>query len=353
MPPVETTSMPPPSSEEGRKRSITDLKVVEKAMEIPAVSDTYNVLASAISENGTVKSAINWVDDSVKAIKDNKEFQDFKDTVENVKNNKTVNLVADAVAPKLSSAVEALDNVAAVGLDNLTSAVPSLNAPTKELMDNTKEAASDYLGNVKEYLASFQVGQLSLKLVDKSLSVAEKGANLLGGTAEASSQSFLSRTYQTVRRSRRAIRALRRAGMRRSALSCDSLAKAGMAGKLASMLSINTLLKMVGLELVKRSEAKKLIGSCTEEESQTREASESKDNRHTHISDIQGDLDGYRSDEDPDFEPDFSEESVDESTDSESDEEEEGEDEEEAEEVEEASPSRTKLWSKASPSKNS
>ena len=48
MPPVETTSMPPPSSEEGRKRSITDLKVVEKAMEIPAVSDTYNVLASAI-----------------------------------------------------------------------------------------------------------------------------------------------------------------------------------------------------------------------------------------------------------------------------------------------------------------
>ena len=24
-------------------------------------------------------------------------------------------------------------------------------------MDNTKEAASDYLGNVKEYLASFQV----------------------------------------------------------------------------------------------------------------------------------------------------------------------------------------------------
>merc|ERR1712240_779149 len=113
------------------------------------------------------------------------------------------------------------------------------------------------------------------------------------------------------------------------------------------MLSINTLLKMVGLELVKRSEAKKLIGSCTEEESQTREARESKDNRHTHISDIQGDLDGYRSDEDPDFEPDFSEESVDESTDSE------GEDEEEAEEVEEASPSRTKLWSKASPSKNS
>merc|ERR1711980_40619 len=129
-------------------------------MEIPAVSDTYNVLASAISENGTVKSAMNWVDDSVKAIKDNKEFLDFKDTVENVKNNKTVNLVADAVAPKLSSAVEALDNVAAVGLDNLTSAVPSLNAPTKELMDNTKEAASDYLGNVKEYLASFQVGQL-------------------------------------------------------------------------------------------------------------------------------------------------------------------------------------------------
>jgi len=126
-----------------------------------------------------------------------------------------------------------------------------------------------------------------------------------------------------------------------------------MAGKLASMLSINTLLKMVGLELVKRSEAKKLIGSCTDEEIQTREASESKDNRHTHISDIQGDLDGYRSDEDPDFEPDFSEESVDESTDSESDEEGEGEDEEEAEEVEEASPSRTKLWSKASPSKHS
>ena len=50
------------------------------------------------------------------------------------------------------------------------------------------------------YLIIPKAGQLSLKLVDKSLSVAEKGANLLGGTAEASSESFLSRTYQTVRR---------------------------------------------------------------------------------------------------------------------------------------------------------
>jgi len=309
MPPVELNSVP---HKEEARRSVTDLKVVEKVMGIPAVCDTVHVVANAISENAHVQSAKRMVDGGMKAISDNK---DFKETVENVRNNKTVNLVADAVGPKLAGAMDTLDKAAAHGVDNLTNALPSLSAPTNELVENTKEAAWDYYGNVKEYLASFKVGQMSLRVVDTSLSVVERGASLLGAK-EKQEVGVVNRTYSSIRRRRRAVRALRRAGERRFALSTNALTKAGLVGSFASMLAVNTFLRLVGLELVAKSSEQKRI------EKRSIEPTEPLDSAHTHISDIKGDLSGYKSEEDPDYEPNTSDESVDESTsDSESEEE--------------------------------
>ena len=45
MPPVELNSVP---HKEEARRSVTDLKVVEKVMGIPAVCDTVHVVANAI-----------------------------------------------------------------------------------------------------------------------------------------------------------------------------------------------------------------------------------------------------------------------------------------------------------------
>ena len=56
------------------------------------------------------------------------------------------------------------------------------------------------------------------------------------------------------------MRALRRAGERRFALSTNALTKAGLVGSFASMLAVNTFLRLVGLELVaKRSSSSVLI----------------------------------------------------------------------------------------------
>ena len=58
--------------------------------------------------------------------------------------------------------------------------------------------------------------------------------------------SFLSR----LRKTRRALRAVKRAGERKSYLAKDSVARTGVVGSVASMLSVNSLLGMVGLKLV-------------------------------------------------------------------------------------------------------
>jgi len=300
MAPVELTSVP--HQDEGR-RSVSDLKVVGKVMGIPAVSDTVHVVANAISENSHVQSAKRMVDGGIQAISDNK---DIMDTVDNVRNYKAVTMVADAVGPKLAGAVNTLDKAAALGVDNLTHAIPSLSAPTNELVENTKEAAMDYISNVKEYLASFKVGQMSLRVVDTGLSVVEKGASLLG--AKDKEAGVVHRTYSCVRRRRRAVRALRRAGERRFALSTNSLTRAGIVGSVANLLSVNRILRLVGLELVaKRSEPESI-------ERRSSELVGPQDTAHTHISDIKGDLSGYKSEEDLDYEPLSDDESVDVST---------------------------------------
>jgi hypothetical protein len=55
-------------------------------------------------------------------------------------------------------------------------AVPSLTAPTPELVETAREAAAGYLSLLTEYLASFSLAQLSLNMADRSLVLIEDAA---------------------------------------------------------------------------------------------------------------------------------------------------------------------------------
>jgi len=338
MPPVEQNTVP---VSHAYVVSLGELKTVGKASEIPVVSDTFKVAASyasQISENSTVQSAKQYVEDGIKTISETETFSSLqgkvvekvteinsnpkvKETLDNVKEKMSLHL--DTVKVKVVDTVEQLDTLAAGGIDTLTTKVPALNSPTNELYETTKETASNYFSLATEYVASFAVAQMSLKLVDRSLNLVEKTTKYLH--PDTKDKSVLAITYSKLRQTRRALRVVKRAGERKRYLESDPVARAGVVGSVASMLGLNTVLDLVGLKIVAEKKVRPVV-----------EAVEDNDENHREISDLKGDLAGYKSEEDPDYHPD-TEDSIDAETDTGS----EGETEEVAEANEDADTPQT------------
>eukprot|EP00088_Acartia_fossae_P071116 TRINITY_DN96_c0_g1_i14.p1 TRINITY_DN96_c0_g1~~TRINITY_DN96_c0_g1_i14.p1 ORF type:complete len:339 (-),score=121.97 TRINITY_DN96_c0_g1_i14:110-1126(-) len=303
MPPVEQNTVPFTVS---AAKSLSELKTVGKARELPVVSDLEKMtttFANQISENAHVQSAKQMVEDGMKSIVETETFNNIQGKVQELNENPRVQQTLTTV----KCAVGQLDGYAANGLEKVTTAIPALNSPTPQLIETTKDAAVSYLSLATEYVASFGLAQLSLKLADKSLSIAEKTTKFF--KADVKDGSMLGQTYSRLRKTRRALRAVKRAGERKSYLEKDSVARAGVIGTVASMISVNSLLGMVGLKLVAD---KKRVTDVAEE---TPEG----DEQHRQISDLKGDLAGYKSEEDPDYLPESGDslESTEESSDEE------------------------------------
>merc|ERR1712142_1177321 len=135
------------------------------------------------------------------------------------------------------------------------------------------------------------------KLVDRSLNFVEKTTKYLH--PDTKDKSVLAVTYSKLRQTRRALRVVKRAGERKRYLESDPVARAGVVGSVASMLGLNTVLDLVGLKIVAEKKVKPVV-----------EAVEDNDENHREISDLKGDLAGYKSEEDPDYHPD-TEDSID------------------------------------------
>jgi len=312
MPPVEQNTVPLGHS---YVVSLGELKTVGKASEIPVVSDTFKVAASyatQISENASVLSAKQYVEEGIKTLSETETFSALqgkvtekvteinsnpkvKETLENVKEKMSLHL--DTVKGKVVDTVEHLDTLAAGGIDTLTTKVPALNSPTKELYQTTKETASSYFSLATEYVATFAVAQMSLKLADKSLNLVEKTTKYLH--PDTKDKSMLAVTYSKLRQTRRALRVVKRAGERKRYLESDPVARVGVAGSVASMLGLNSLLDVFGLKIVAEKKVRPEV-----------EAVEDSDENHRQIADLKGDLAGYKSEEDPDYHPD-TEDSID------------------------------------------
>jgi len=301
MAPVEQTSFPLSVA------SIGELKTVEKARELPVVKDVEKYttdLAYQISENAHVQSAKQMVESGFKSLSENETFSHFQGKVQELNENVKVKQTLDTVKEKVTGAVDHLDTMAAGvvdhldtmaagGLENLTAKLPALNTSTPELVETTKEVACSYASLATEYLSSFALSQIGLKLADRSLSMAEKTTKFFKADIKKNEDNLLTQTYTKLRQTRRALRAIKRAGERKNHLEKDPIARTGLVGSLASMFSLNTFLGLAGLEIV--PEKKPVVEYVDTEDDG--------DEEHREISDLKGDLDGYKSEEDPDYKP--------------------------------------------------
>merc|ERR1711931_382759 len=337
-PPTEQQTVP---LGESTIKSIGDLKTVSKAIKFPVVSDTVKAatdVVTQISENTHVETARQYLQDGIKTLSETETFNNIQGKVKELNENPRVQEVITNI--NLKDKVDRLDTFAADGIESLASAVPALRAPTPQLVETAKDTANSYLYLATEYLASFSVAQISLRIAEKTLSLAEGTTDIL----KSDTWGLLASTSTKIKQVRRAIRAVKRAGERKSILEKDPVARTGIVGSIASLLHVNTILSYLGLRLEAKqedSEDSEIIepmevdeaedleapmdhveeievevpedvsaveepaveASKTEEEAEVEETADDGDDNHRHIADLKGDLEGYKSEEDPDYDP--------------------------------------------------
>merc|ERR1712168_652265 len=354
MPPTEQQTLP---IGESTLKSIGDLKTLNKAIKFPVVSDTVKKatdVVTQISENAHVETARQYLQDGIKTLSETEAFTNIQGKVKELNENPRVQEVITNI--NLKDKVERLDTLAADGIESLASAVPSLRAPTPQLVETAKDTANSYLYLATEYLASFSVAQISLRVAERTLSLAEGTTDMLKADSD---DGLMASTSTKIKQVRRAIRAVKRAGERKSILEKDPVARTGIVGSIVSLLHVNTILSYLGLRLeakeensedseviepmevdeaedvetpmehdevneVEATEDKPAIEepaieepaieepaieepaievSKTEEEAVAEEIADDGDDNHRHIADLKGDLEGYKSEEDPDYDP--------------------------------------------------
>jgi len=296
-------------------------KVVEQVLENPRVKSTVDSVKNTVQgavENPQVKQAVatgyemadsakvkvsSAVDSVKEQVKVAAEHPKVKQTVEAVQSSLTG--AVENVKGKVTSTVEQIDTIAAGAIDNLTTRVPALKEPTPELIETSKDAAINYINLAAEYVASYGMVQVGLKIADKSLSIAEKTTKFF--YSDLKDGSMIAFTYNKMRQTRRALRTVRRAGERKSHLEKDPLARSGLLGYISSLLCINTILSLVGLQLVAEEKSAPAViekdDSEDIDETESQEGDIVEDNQHREIADLKGDLEGYKSEEDSDYVP--------------------------------------------------
>merc|ERR1712212_689228 len=349
MPPTEQQTVP---LSESTIKSIGDLKTVSKAIKFPVVSDTVKAatdVVTQISENTHVETARQYLQDGIKTLSETETFNNIQGKVKELNENPRVQEVITNI--NLKEKMDRLDTFAADGIESLASAVPALRAPTPQLVETAKDTANSYLYLATEYLASFSVAQISLRIAEKTLSLAEDTTDMLKADSD---DGLMASTSTKIKQVRRASRAVKRAGERKSFLEKDPVARTGIVGSIASLLHVNTILSYLGLRLEAKEEDSEdsevvepmevdeaedletplehvevneveaavdepaveepaveepaveepaVVVSKTDEEAVAEEIADDGDDNHRHIADLKGDLEGYKSEEDPDYDP--------------------------------------------------
>merc|ERR1711925_35219 len=103
------------------------------------------------------------------------------------------------------------------------------------------------MGYAKEYVASFSLAQIALKLGDKGLQVATDALKL-AGLEESKPLKHALAGIKTIRRNARAVR---RAGAKAAGIEpAKTIGEASLLGAVAEIVGINFFLSVVGLQLV-------------------------------------------------------------------------------------------------------
>merc|ERR1712212_830010 len=216
-------------------RVLTTYRVADKAMDIPVVNDVVS---------GVKKMAdpiTPYVEGTLKMVKEKAEESLSPE-------------VKEKVGSTLGSLGSKIDGLACNGLDQLTTAVPSLQTvTTPELLENTKEAAVSVVDSAQEYIASFKVARFGIRVFDAYLSVIEAPLSILSSNVSSKVQGV-----------RRHLRAVRRAGARRDGEPCKD---GSLLMEMSQVFKLNILLGILGMQLVKIDEPQAPATSAEKEES--------------------------------------------------------------------------------------
>merc|ERR1719315_898177 len=147
--------------------SVKNMKVVDKAFELPVVTSAYNEIISLTSPitpyvKTTVTFITPYVEGGYNTIKEKVIPCIPEGTAESVQSK-----VNGAVA-HLSVAVEKVDAFACGGME--------------QLVENSKDSATVYLNDTTSFLASFSVALVLLKMFDASLDIVESAIVKTGGS---------------------------------------------------------------------------------------------------------------------------------------------------------------------------
>jgi len=274
MPPVEIDTMPRDAVVPDFTKSY--FKIVDKAFELPLFNDAYKEVSKYASPlTPYVETVVSVATPYVESI-----------LITAEENLLPVGMM-DFATVQATSAAENLDNFACVGFDQLTNKAPVLKAPTTEL----KDTAVTYYDYAKEYLASFGICQLALKLGDKGLQITTDVLKLAGLDKSEPAKPV----FRGIKKIRRNARAVRRAGAKVAGTTepAKTIGEASILGAFAEVLGFNFFLSVVGLQLVPSPEV---------ESSHTHDL-DSSDDESVQVKLSNDWMDKYVSDEDPDYIP--------------------------------------------------
>jgi len=167
---------------------VKNLKVVDKAMELPFLNSAYTEVTRIASPiTPYVESTLSKVTPMVEAGYQTIKSQVEEKVVPHIPDNITesVSTHVSATMESVTAAVEKVDNYACSGIDQLTEKVPQLKEATPKLIEETKGTVSSYIDSATDYTASFSVAQLALKFVDAGLDLVENVCSKVGASEES------------------------------------------------------------------------------------------------------------------------------------------------------------------------
>jgi len=224
---------------------VKNMKVLNKAFELPLVTSAYDEITKMAAPltpyvENSMTTITPIVETGYSTIKAKVEENVMPRLPEGMSESVQANVTS--AVDHITAAVEKIDTLACGGLDQLTEKVPALKEETPELIANSKESATSYFTLATNYMASFSVAQVALKIVDSGLDVLEGAVSLTGVVSEEGTAWSSIKKIHTIANTVR-INGNKTAGSTKA----RKIEEASIIGALAEVSGLNYILGSLGL----------------------------------------------------------------------------------------------------------
>jgi len=229
---------------------VKNMKVVDKAFELPVVTSAYTEIAKIASplspyvENTltTISPMVEVGYTTIKTKVEESVIPRLPEAVsESIQNNMTT------AVDTLTAAVEKVDAIACGGLEQMTDKIPALKEATPDLIKNTKLSATSYVSTATIFFASFSLAQVALKMVDYGLDVVEKALAMTGTTDGNLVSSGVQQLHSTAN-------SIRISGNKKAGTDiAKKIEEATIIGALVEVSGLGYFLSLLGLKMMTKT----------------------------------------------------------------------------------------------------